>query len=64
MPLRLEFCLKHRDDANKMAEQDPLGRENWMRLSEEWQKLHDAVARQMGQLPDGGGQPDTHVLDS
>ena len=62
MPERLAFCLKQRDRALKQAEDSPSDGAPWLRLADEWQKLHDALARELGELPPE--TPGSYVLDS
>jgi hypothetical protein len=58
---RLTYYLQQRDQALKQAADDPLEGDPWLRIADEWQKLHDALSRELGHLPPE--QPETHLLD-
>ena len=50
MPHRLEYYRQQSELARQQAEREDCDQEGWLRIANEWQKLHDALARQL-ELP-------------
>jgi hypothetical protein len=48
VPQRLEYYRQQSELACQQAEREGSDREGWLRIADEWQKLHDALARDLG----------------
>ena len=51
MPPRLEYFVERRDQALREAERGGVDRAGWLRIAQEWQKVHDAFSPGMDNSP-------------